>query len=589
MTIRRRFVIGFAAAALLTASTRPLYAAFLDSNLAISPATQANGGGCYPVSIQPSLLDMLTLVDPEWAAIDVGSHLPPLSDPITVHGTVARAKVNETGDFPASHLTYDQNTFVTVDAAEMGLIGTGNVSAHGVEAGNMEVELEYGKYPLFAWGGTGDRFTGVGRWIWDCGHPDPDPAGTCSVTTSQACNIDSDCKPPVCPGCVGGETCGGTNFTYHSELHVPQAIAVSRVNQGYGFSKQVRSGRRAATRTDVWISSDLGGAGDLCPITHHPNTLDLLFTVQCFPLSQPIANVNANDFEFDIPLPPRPPESATLAPQVRVFERTPKNLPKARVTTTFVDGPTPVEHAVIHMSQPTSKGMPSSVGKTILARWPFDTTPLTRLRVDVTAIEIVNPLKLVTPVVAGKRRCSVTTAQDCSTMPCPSGESCMTLGGLTPGWQMFLEVNGDWREAASLSTVALPNTLVAQRLRYELALPATGALHLHTSGKSLACLESQLYGRSLGDDIALYGLTDGANCLADQSHDAGSIDVTFTGPDFGSGTGVASYVTQVPDGEGGHCSATTSQLCVADADCPGGETCVETGGSFKLHYTITKL
>jgi hypothetical protein len=34
---------------------------------------------------------------------------------------------------------------------------------------------------------------------------------------------------------------------------------------------------------------------------------------------------------------------------------------------------------------------------------------------------------------------------------------------------------------------------------------------------------------------------------------------------------------------------TTGQLCVGNADCPSGETCVVTGGAFKLHYTIEKL
>ena len=51
---------------------RTSHAAFIDSNLAVSPATQTNGGGCYPVSISPGLLDMLTLINPEWAAVDVG-------------------------------------------------------------------------------------------------------------------------------------------------------------------------------------------------------------------------------------------------------------------------------------------------------------------------------------------------------------------------------------------------------------------------------------------------------------------------------------------------------------------------------------
>jgi hypothetical protein len=581
----RGTVLCFTVVAVWAAHALPAVASNIDSNLAVSPATQANGGGCYPVSISPSLLDMLTLVDPEWAAVDVDSHLPPISDPVTFHGTVALAKVNETGDFPASHLTYDQNTFITVDDADMGLVATGNVSAeHHVEAGTLEVELENGKYPLFAWAGTGDRFTGVGRWIWDCGHPDPEPPGTCSVTMTQACNIDTDCASPVCPTCVSGETCMNVTFTYHSELHAPQALAVSRLGGGYRFSKRVRAGRRPATRTDVWISADLGGAGDLCPITHHASAIDLL-NVNCFPFSQPIADVNANDFEFDVPLPPRP--AGALEPRVKVFDQTPAGLPKPSVSTTFVDGPTPVVHAVVHMTQPVNGVLPSSVGKTIMASWLGDTTPMTRLRVDVTAIEILNALKPVTPAVALKQRCSVTTSQDCSTMACPAGETCLSLGGPIAGWQMFLEVNGDWREAPGLSDVSAPTT-IDERLRFYASLPADGTLHLHTTGKSLACLESQLYGQSLGRSIGLYGFTDGALCLADQSHDVGKIDVTFAGPDFGSGGSSTSYVTVVPNGEGGHCSTTTSQLCLVDADCSTGETCVETGGSFALHYTITK-
>jgi hypothetical protein len=574
-------------AIVLAACAVPVAAADLDSNVAVSPATQANGGGCYPVSIAPSLLDMLRLVDPEWAAVDVGSHAPPLSDPVTVHGTVALSKVNETGDFPSSHVTYDQNTFITVDPGDTGLVATGNVSAnHGVEAGTMEVELEYGKYPLFAWGGTGDRFTGYGRWIWDCGHPDPDPPGACSITTSQPCFIDADCTAPVCSGCLAGETCTNVTFTYHSELHVPQALALSRVGGGYAFSKPVRAGRHPATRTDVWISADLGGAGDLCPITHHAQAVDLL-TVDCFPFSRPIADVNARDFEFDVPLPPRPPGART--PRVKVFDQTPRKLPKAKVTTTFVDGATPVVHATVHMTERVRGVLPSSVGKTIIAGWKRDRTRMTRVRVDVTGIEVLNPLKPATPALASKRRCSVTTAQDCATTPCPAGETCLSLGGAIPGWQMFIEVNGDWREAPGLSSVSTPGLIREKKLRYFASLPPGGTLHLHTTGKSLACLESQLYGQSLARSLALYGLTDGAICLADMSHDVGKIDVTFTAPDFGSGGRSTSHVTTVSNGEGGTCSATTSRLCLVDGDCPAGETCVEMGGSFALHYDITKL
>ena len=569
---------------------RTARAAFIDSNLAVSPATQANGGGCYPVSISPGLLDMLTLINPEWAAVDVGAHLPPTSDPVTMHGTVVLSKINETGDFPSDHLSDDQNTLITVDPADMSSAGmsfvaTGNVGPEGVEAGNLEVEREIGVYPLFAWGGEGDRFTGVGRWIWDCGHPLQDPAGTCSVTMTQSCVLDSDCAPPTCPGCMpSGETCVGVNFNYHSELHPPHAIAVSRLGKGYRFSRKLKGGP-PATRTDVWISADSGGAGDQCVLTHLANSLGLLST-ECFPLSQPIFSVNASDFGFDIPLPPRPAGN-TRPPRVKVIDQTPKGLPRAKVTTTFVDGPTPIVHAVVNLTTPAGNKLPSMVGKTIIAGWRQDRTPVTRLRVDVTGIEILNPLKAVTPAIPLMKRCSVTTTQDCSSTACPTGETCLTLGGPTPGWQVFLEANGDWTTLGGLQAIATPTT-VPQKISYDVALPAGATLHLHATGKSLACSESQLYGQSLARDLALYGLTNGSICLADMSHDIGTFDVTYSSPDFGSGGGSMTYATQSVGGDGGTCSVTTTQLCIKTADCPMGETCTVTGGSYKLHYTITK-
>ncbi len=572
-------------AGLLGGDHRLARAALIDSNLAATPATQANGGGCYPVSIAPGLLDMLTLINPEWAPVDVGLHLPPLSDPVTMHGTVVLSKINEAGDFPSDHVSDDQNTLITVDAADMGFVATGNIGPEGVEAGNVEVEREIGVYPLFAWGGAGDRFTGVGRWIWDCGHPLQDPPGTCSVTTTQNCVLDTDCAPPVCTGCMpSGETCVGVNFNYHSELHPPHAIAVSRVGKGYAYTRKVRGGR-LATRTDVWISADSGGAGDTCLQTHQASALSLLST-ECFPLSQPLFSVNASDFAFDIPLPPRPAGN-TRPPRVKVFDQTPRKFPRASMTTTFVDGATPFIHAVVDLTTPVHGKLPSVVGKTIVAGWRHDVTPVTKLQIDVTGIEILNPLKALVPAIPLSQRCSVTTAQDCSSTPCPTGETCLSLGGPTPGWQVFLEANGNWTALADLEAIAAPGT-VRQKIRYRVGLPVGASLHLHATGKSLGCLESQLYGQSLQRDLALYGLTNGSICLADMSHDIGQFDVTYGGPDFGSGGSTMTYATQSIGGDGGTCSATTIQLCLKDADCPSGETCNVTGGSYKLHYTITK-
>jgi len=577
-------VLGLAVA---VAASGPLpSAALIDSNLAVSPMTQMNGGGCYPVSIAPGLLDMLQLVDPEWAPVDPGMHLPPLTDPITIHGTVAFAHINEAGDFSGDHAADDQNTNITVDAADMGFVATGNVGPQGLDVGDLEVEWELGKYPLFAWSTVGDRFTGVGRWIWDCGHPLPNPTGTCSTTTSQACVVDSDCTSPQCSSCGSGETCQGVVFNYHSELHTPQAVAVSRVGRAYGFSRRSRGGH-PATRTDVWISPDGGGAGDQCSLTHQPMAISLL-GIDCTPYAMQLANVSTSNFEFDVPLPPRPAGS-TGPPRVRVYDQTPRTFPKPKVTTTFIDGPTPIVHAAVNMTTPVRGTLPSQVGKTIVAGWRRDRTPVRRVLIDVTAVEILNPLKAVTPTPPLKMVCSITTSQDCSSMACPSGETCLSVGGPTPGWQIFLEANGDWRQLTGLENVSTPIT-IPEAIQFDAGVPITGGtLTLHAAGKSLACLESQLYGVSLPRALSLFGLTDGAACLSNMSKDIGAFDVTFGPPDFGSGSGSMTYVVPSVGGDGGTCSTATSQLCVVDDDCPMGETCNVTGASYKLHFTITKL
>src|SRR5947208_15247944 len=110
-------------------------AAYIDSNDAVSAETQMNGGGCYPPSNSGPPTEQLNLLNPEWAAIDVGAHLPPESDPVALHGTVVFAKINEGGDDPGNHDSDDQNTLIDVDAADMGLVATGNIGSHGEEAG----------------------------------------------------------------------------------------------------------------------------------------------------------------------------------------------------------------------------------------------------------------------------------------------------------------------------------------------------------------------------------------------------------------------------------------------------------------------
>ena len=61
-TFAKVLMLASLAAALGTALAA---AAPVDSDLAAAP----NGGGCYPTGINPAVLDMLTLINPEWAPI----------------------------------------------------------------------------------------------------------------------------------------------------------------------------------------------------------------------------------------------------------------------------------------------------------------------------------------------------------------------------------------------------------------------------------------------------------------------------------------------------------------------------------------
>src|SRR5947199_33720 len=97
--------------------------------------------------------------------------------------------------------------------------------------GLIHTEWEAGAYPAWAWAGTGDRLIALGRWIFDCGHPDATP-GTCSVTTARQCILDKDCRPPTCSGCGNMETCVGVHFGFSSELHPPYATAAIRTGRG---------------------------------------------------------------------------------------------------------------------------------------------------------------------------------------------------------------------------------------------------------------------------------------------------------------------------------------------------------------------
>ncbi len=536
-------------------------------------ATAQLGGGCYPTGINPAVLDMLVLINPEWAPLMNGMTVA--STPITVHGTVQGMHGDTSGDFPATHVRADVNHFVALDAADADRLATGNDDLQ------LHFEWEAGAYPAWAWAGTGDRIVGMGRWIFDCGHPGAVP-GNCSVTTNVQCVLDSDCSSPTCSTCGDGETCVGAHFGYSAELHPPQATAAIRSGRGGIVSSRVPTSV-PATKADIYVSSFAGGAGDGCILNHLPDPLNLL-GVQCFPLVGPVAPINAQDFEFDLPMPPRPaggrprwlitqlPAPGGVAPRVRVHRK--------------LRDPQPHLHVVVRMTRPVHRMMPTGYAGTIVAGWLNDPTPLTHVRVTVTGLVVNNALQLATPV--APKTCSSTTSQPCNTATdCPSGESCLGVGPVK-SWVLQAGINGEWQELTGLDVVNTSD-VIPEALVYDQYLPATGAVHLEATGAAHECVDT-LYGKSLATNLAALGFTKGLTCLNATAHPPGTLDLTYPGPDFGAGGGGSmDYETVSSGGQGGHCSTTAGLVCVVNEDCPSPESCVTTGGAFSLRYRIERL
>jgi hypothetical protein len=522
-------------------------AAPVDSDLGAA----MNGGGCYPPGLSvtgPTDPTLVNPVNPEWAPVVHGMEVD--SDPVLIHGTVMHAHGEIGDDFPATHVRSDVVAQLQLATADTDRLAIGNVQNN---KGLMNLEWEAGALPPFAWPEEGDRIVALGRWMFDCGEPGPIP-GHCSMTTTQACILATDCTVPACPSC-GAETCQDVHFNYTTELHPPQAMAVIRQGRGAPISRVPYAAPVLVTRADVYANADGGGAGDRCILTHRESLAELLGT-NCFPLSQPVAHLNAEPFVFDMPLPPRPSKRATAA--WRVIPH-----PEAGEVNAAVEirphrhAMPPYLHVELHLEHRRDGHLPTGFAGTLVAGWRRDTPPLTHVRVRIQKLIILNALKPAVPVVRPAQ-----------------------------GWYMNAAVNGAWQQFLGVEDVQTGKGL-SQDLVYEQYLPASGALRLVAQGASKACIDT-LFGQSLGTDLAFLGSPDNLiACLRTVSLDVGTITLSYLGPDFGAGSdGRQEYVTPSVGGEGGACLNHLTLLCTTNADCPLGDTC---SGAFALQYRIERL
>src|SRR5262245_10000255 len=183
-------------------------------------ALHTNGGGCFPTDERDRTLEQIVLVNPEWAPVVNGSAVA--ADPVLVHGTVLWAHGDTGGDFPATHMSSDYNAAIELDPAERFRLATGNIGEHDAHP-TLELEWEAGMVPAWAWADAGDRIVALGRWIFDCGHPDLRPRH-CVTSTVTECDDDADCG--------AGDSCDRQHFGYSSELHPPHATAVLKSGRG---------------------------------------------------------------------------------------------------------------------------------------------------------------------------------------------------------------------------------------------------------------------------------------------------------------------------------------------------------------------
>lgn len=602
----------------------------VNSNIGVSSFAQSRGnpcsggrgslgcGGCYPGGIDSSNpTSLLATVNPEWQPVGPmipggDSSLPPDSQPVLFTGIVTLSKINSSGDFPSSHFTTDQNTFIALDADKVGLLASGNTPAGctGEGCNQIEMEREVAKYPIFAWADAGDRIAALGRWIFDCGHPDQAPAGTCSNSAS-ACAVDADCAGGTC-------TNPAPNFNFRAELHPPQAIAVLRNKS---------KGKTPATRADVYISADAGGASDRCTVTHLASFLDVLNAKSCFlnrcsitttkactvdkdcpkketcgslDPTQSVLDINASDFEFDMPLPAKPAGATEVKISAKKM-KVPKGsvMPNATFDMTHVSDPTPSVHVTVPMSIPIKGKMPNVFAQSILAVWKSDKTKLTQVQVAFTGLTVNNPLKPKTPVVP--RQCTNASGGGLSGTSCTSDTDCpgaRCVGGTPAGWEVFAQVSGDWVKFTGLDTIDLSTPSsppIPEKFKFAEFVPSGASIHIFALGRSSNCLDTA-YGHNLIDGLTTYGLTAGANCLLDgMDADPGRIDITHTGAGFTTTTGTPTTCTTAgklttctatsSGGDGGTCSGAGGP-CITNADCGTGGTCNNTGGAFTLQYTM---
>ncbi len=110
----------------------------------------------------------MVAVNPEWVAVDYAME-GEKEQYAVAQGTILNTHVSYT-DWPATHVSHDQNFFVALDPLYTGLYSASSTEKFE-DKSVMEMEWDTSVFPYSFWPAPGDRVWMKGRWIFDCGHP----------------------------------------------------------------------------------------------------------------------------------------------------------------------------------------------------------------------------------------------------------------------------------------------------------------------------------------------------------------------------------------------------------------------------------
>src|SRR5947209_6576551 len=105
----------------------------------------------------------LNRIRPEWVSVQAAD------TPAIAEGVVRQSHVAN-NDTPSYHLGHDQNFIVALDSPYLGLNSDQNDVVNNERL--MENEWDMTFFPPDFWPIPGDRVWMMGRWVFDCGHPD---------------------------------------------------------------------------------------------------------------------------------------------------------------------------------------------------------------------------------------------------------------------------------------------------------------------------------------------------------------------------------------------------------------------------------